>query len=457
MRGTWRGAVVVAGIVVGVGCHGGDKGEPTGEDGPCDPVSEEGCDAGEVCEEVAGGEPTCFAPVRIEGRVFDTSDDAGIPDARVVAQDANGAAVSPVAVTGPDGSYALAVPALREADGRPVAGALHTLRADALGYQGFPEAPRAALPIDLGDATGDPPVVSNAGTDVGLVALPDAADLGAVAGLVRAERPGGALVVVAGASAVADRDGDFVVFNVPPGTHEVAGFLTGSQLEPESVDVAGGTTTGGVVLDEVGEATATVSGTVQIVNAPGGSVTTVILVVEDTFDEDAIRGEAPPGLRAAGVTGSWSIEGVPDGRYVALAAYEDDALVRDPDTSIGGTDLVHLEVAGGDVVLDGFKVTEALEILSPGASLPEEVTAPPVLTWVDDSSEDEYHVVVRDALGALVWETRGDFDPGGNDPVEVPYGGPLDRGMYYQFRVTSLKDGVPLSTTEDLEGVFFRP
>jgi hypothetical protein len=46
---------------------------------------------------------------------------------------------------------------------------------------------------------------------------------------------------------------------------------------------------------------------------------------------------------------SWSrarSAGVPDGKYVALAAFENDGLVRDPDTSIGGTQIVHLTVSG---------------------------------------------------------------------------------------------------------------
>lgn len=33
-----------------------------------DPAS---CAAGRVCEEVQGGEPACFAPVHVEGRVLD--------------------------------------------------------------------------------------------------------------------------------------------------------------------------------------------------------------------------------------------------------------------------------------------------------------------------------------------------------------------------------------------------
>ncbi len=414
------------------------------------------CPSGLVCEEVQGGEPACFAPLTVAGRVFDIADDSGIEGARVVARDANGAALSSVAVSGTDGSYSLAVPTLRDADGGPV-GEAFTLRADAAGYLSFPMAPRTALPLDPAAADPADPTLGGAAAEIGLLAVDGADGLGTVEGTVKTGsgdvRPGGALVVVGGSTAIADRDGSFVVFNVEAGSVAVQGFLQGVNLASRTVDVEAGQITGDVVLDAVGAATGTVSGTVQIVNAPGGSVTSVILVAEDTFDPVAIRGEAPAGLRAAGVDGAWSIEGVPDGRYVVLAAFENDDLVRDPDTSIGGTDIVIIDVNGGDEVVDGFKVTEALSVISPGADAPERVSAPLTLEWVDDSSEDEYVVEVFDALGNLVWDTVVE-GPRGNDPATADYDGPLESGMVYQFKATSMKDGVPLSTTEDLRGVF---
>ncbi|MCA9490447.1 MAG: hypothetical protein KC621_11005 [Myxococcales bacterium] len=445
-------------LILLAACHGKDETTTTSTDSaePCDPVAQTGCTAGTVCEEVVGGEPECFAPLSIQGCVFDTSDDDPIAEARVVARDPNGAAVSEVAVSGVDGRFSLRIPAPRDAEGNPVGDVAYTLRADAMAYLPFPKAPRSALPIDLSQASGDPPVIENASTDLGLIPLPDTSGLGAIAGTVQTLLPGGTLVVAGGATGVADRDGSFVVFNVAAGSVEVQGYRVGVNLAPQTVAVTAGETTGGVTLTGAGEASAVVSGTVQIVNAPGGSLTSVILVVEDTFDAAAIRGEAPPGLRVGDVGGDWSIEGVPDGDYVVLAAYENDLLVRDPDTSIGGTDIVRVTVAGGDQSVPGFKVTEALAVISPGADLAEAVTEAPTLTFEDDSSEQAYHVEVYDALGVKVWETTGDFDPGGSKPVEVPYEGPLEPGMVYQFRATSLdRDQVPLSTTEDLLGVFF--
>src|SRR3954467_14077575 len=88
-----------------VACGGGDS------NGPCDPIAQSGCSNGQACEQVSGGDPTCFAPIEVRGRVLDLADAHGITGARVVAVDVNGAAVSSVAVSASDGTYALSVPA----------------------------------------------------------------------------------------------------------------------------------------------------------------------------------------------------------------------------------------------------------------------------------------------------------------------------------------------------------
>jgi hypothetical protein len=50
--------------------------------------------------------------------------------------------------------------------------------------------------------------------------------------------------------------------------------------------------------------------------------------------------------------------------------------------------------------------------------------------------------------------------PSGGSTVSVDYGGPLEPGMYYQFRATSWRQAGnnppgPISNTEDLRGVFY--
>jgi hypothetical protein len=337
------------------------------------------------------------------------------------------------------------------------------LRADASGYQTFPLAPRVALPIDVNTATGEPPVVQNASTDIALIPLADAAGLGSIAGKVIVDpgldlNPAGALVVAGGSTGVVDFKGNFVVFNVAAGSGVgVQAYAAGLQVEGAAVDVAAGKETAGVELYVKSAATAKVTGSVQIVNGNGFGVTSVVLALKDTFVANAARGEVPKGLRVGDVTGAYEFVGVPDGNYVILAAFENDGLVRDPDISIGGTSILDVTIAGGQsVTKEGFKITGSLSTESPGKDAIDEVMGTPSFVWGDDSSEDYYEVRVFDAFGAKVWEKLDVPGVSGAKTVTAMYGGdPLKPGMIYQFRATSIgKDGVPISQTEDLRGVF---
>jgi hypothetical protein len=429
----------------------------------CDPAAQSGCDDGLVCENVEnGGTPACYEPVVVSGRVFDLADDSAIAGARVVLLDANDAPMSEVAVSGSDGNYTLRVPTTRHADGTPLAAQV-TLRADAATFQSFPSGLREALPIDTGTAVEQDGqlVVASALTDVGLIALADGAGDASVAGHVEVPADGGGVLVVAesgghGASAIADRHGDFVIYNLTAGDYTVSAYAHGSSWTPANVTLVAATEgRADLTLDTA--ALGVVSGTVQLVNPDGASVTSVLLVVESTFDDALARGASPPGLRIGDVTGTYQLDGVPPGNYVVLAAFENDGLVRDPDTSIGGTVTVHIQVTSGQTTtVDGFKITGALAIVGPGADAPEAISGTPTLRWQDDSSEDEYHVVVLDARGNTVWEQSL---PGvSSGTPELVYGGAaLEAGMYYQFRVVSLKNSIPLSRSEDLKGVFYVP
>jgi len=444
----------------------------------CTHGTSEGCEGGFVCEEVRGAEaPACFAPVVIRGRVFDIATEAGIAGATVVALDANGSARSTVALTEDDGSYDLALPVTRDADGEPLGGIVQ-LRVAAAGYQAFPLPPREALPIDLdahvttaADAGAVPMehVVMNAATDVGLSPLPTASDDDAtLEGSIAHDLGAGALVLAvqggkAVSTAIADAEGEFVLFNVPPGETTVEAYLQGLSVEAVSVMPGAAETVEDVTLSAGVAGLTTVNGRVEIVNAPGGAITTVILVPRSTFLRNVARGIAPAGLRADDVTGDFSIEGVAPGEYAVLAAFENDDLVRDPDESIGGTEIVFVTVAGEPELdlSDGFKVTEALDVRSPGADGLEVVDeGDPTFTWVDDSSEDGYELRVYDAFGQLVHQADVDRVTG-NETVSYTWSGAtLEAGAVYQFRVLSWSTSGNsstrsyLSATEDLRGVF---
>jgi hypothetical protein len=473
----------------------------------CIPGTIGSCEGDQVCEEVQGGLPVCFAPVEIHGRVFDAMSGDGIEGATVVALDPNGGARSTVAVTEADGSYVLPVAIPRREDGTPVGEAMQasvTLRVAAAGFQVFPTAPRTAIPIDLTDASptaadgsvaapdgasdenAEPVsawVVQNAATDVSLLPLPgDTSSLGIIEGSVDlggsgqrdagadGDGPGGVLVVAtqngtAVSTAVTDSEGNFTLFNVPPGSTVLDGYRAGLNAQEQTVSASSGTLED-VSLSADLQSLATVSGSVNIVNAPGGSETTVILVVESTFQQNVARGEAPAGLRAVDVSSSFTIDDVPPGRYVVLAAFENDDLVRDPDVTIGGTTIQHITVPenGGTVQLDeSFKVTEALAVRSPGAEGLEVISqAEPVFTWADDSSEDGYELRVYDAFGELLLEDVNVPRVTGSDTVSYTWqDAQLQEGMIYQFRVLSYHDPSGnetqrsyISATEDLRGVF---
>jgi hypothetical protein len=427
----------------------------------CSTETEAGCEEGKVCENVPGSTPACFPPVTLGGRVFNLKTDAAIEGAHVVARDANFAAMSGVAVTDAAGKYELKVPTPRKEDGTLLKNEVF-LRADAQGFISFPTAPRVALPVDTGKAMGSPPNLETSATSIGMVGLTTTSGLGTVSGKVLAEKPIGTLVVAGGAvnagggvTGIADTDGTYTVFNVPAGSVAVHGYKVGVQLGEATAKVTAGMETPGVDLADKGEATAVVSGKVDIVNPGQGTDTSVILVIDETFNPNAARGEAPPGLRIFPVTGEFSIKGVPAGNYVVLAAFENDFLTRDPDTSIGGTAIVRQTVAGADLAIsEGFKVTGSLNVVSPDAEAV--VSGTPQFVWGDDSGEDHYEVRVYDAYGTQVWEKLDVPGVSGDKNVTVDYAGPaLESGLLYQFRATAIKQGgTNIAITEDLRGVF---
>ena len=152
----------------------------------------------------------------------------------------------------------------------------------------------------------------------------------------------------------------------------------------------------------------------QLVAGANGAGTSVVLVVESTFIETLGRGEVPPGLRAPeggtapNITGNWSITGIPDGKYVVLAAFENDGNVRDPDPGISGTQLQRITVANGAVSgasSPSFKVTGAVGLVSPGAEGVEATGATPTFKWEQYSNADGYVLKVFDTLGIELWQT----------------------------------------------------
>ncbi len=447
---------------------GGCKKESTSDS--CTLTDPSSCGSGLVCEAVQGGDPTCFEPVVIRGNVFDLETSADIGGALVVAIDANGAAVSGTATTAADGSYELRVPTTRDADGNVLAFDV-TLRVSADDYLPFPKAPRFALPLSLADATltGGEYLLETPATDVALLPMPTSGTpTGSISGTVSGEGVEGALVVavqggVAVATAIVDTDGSYTLFNVPQGSTTLEVYRAGVVVTPIVVDLNVSSLTGQDLAVDAGTALGTVTGSLNFVDASSGAPSTsVILVPASTFDPDTVRGEAPAGLRieVPKSGGTFTLEGVPPGDYVILAAFENDNMVRDPDETQGGTAVLTVTVVAGQTTSAGsFKITNALTLVGPGGTTAETIgDVLPTFQWYNDPSSDLYELRVYDAYGTVVYE-RLDVPAGsGNQLVSyaLPAGNELEDGMTYQWRLFSVdtNGNTYISASEDLEGVF---
>ncbi len=430
------------------------------------------CPSDQICEMVRGKEqPSCFLPVLVNGRVLDLGTQAGIGKAQVTALDENGSPAGLLATSESDGKYSLRIPSERTDEKGTPAPRKISLRASAQNYQPFPSGLRIALPIDTGTATreadGRPWIVSGAQTDVGLLALADS-DKGrpSISGTVEVSAGMRGVLVVAeannaGTSAIADVNGKFVLFNVAPGTYQVQAYTRGQNYTAVSATVEAGKDTTGIEIKKSTAPLATLSGSVAIVAGTGK--TSVVMVVESTFNAGLARGEVPPGLRAPNpgtlpdVSGAFSIDGVPDGKYIVLAAFENDGLVRDPDPNIAGTQIQKVTVAGGQATPSpSFKVTTAIVAVSPGAAdSVDEIAAPIEFVWQPYASAKSYGLIVLDAFGNTVWDA-GTVTAVTGQNVKVTYGGTaLTAGSVVQWRAIARgQQNNPISQTEDLRGVF---
>ncbi len=464
----------------------------------CDPIAttEAGdptCDPKLQCAPFSDGTHKCELPIAFRGTITDSASGAGIEGAHILALDETPTAVTDVSISETDGAYRLDLPVLRNADGTPILGEdTFTLRASADGYLTFPGGIRTALPVNtnLAVMTADGWFIEGTIADIRLVAVenPDAPRI-TVSGHVVVDEDNqnaaeaGVLVVAnpsasggVGHSAISDLSGNYTIFNVTPGEYEVRGYRSSVQFTPQAISAVD------AALEDVdlvanSNPLNTITGDIQIVGSGSNcNMTSIVLVVESTFDELVGRGEFPPGLRApplpqapsiipiAAPAVDWTIENVPDGRYVVLAAFENDGCVRDPDICQAGTETVHIELPTQNAMNVGtFKITDALPTVSPGAEAPQEVTERPTLTWGTDSNSQEYIVEVFDAYGDVVF-TQMPVAETGVTMQSLAYTdpGPFDSGMFYQFRVTGRRETspgnfCPNARTEDLRGVFFVP
>jgi hypothetical protein len=466
-------------------------------DSGCNTADPNACSAGAVCEPVAGSVPACFAPLVVKGQVTDLSTTLAVSGARVVALDANRAPASNVATTDGSGNFTLTVPATRDASGKPVSASV-TLRADAQNYQSFPGGIRTSLPIDLSSATysSNPSqwIVTGQLTAVGLIPLQSTANLFTISGTV-AVPPSrvGVLVVAApgtgngaacvvtppsgptspptGITAIAGSNGGYTIFNVPGAALAIDYCVNAYGQGVNYTTGSAAISTASAIVDLAIKNTTTAAFGGNLIFNQATAPTSVALVVLSTYDPVLDRGESPPGLVAQVPSGAntYSFTGVPDGSYLALAAFGIDGDVRDQ-SGTGGTTPPLVTVTNGSTPTPaGFKITGAVDLTSIDGQTPTNTGAPIVLTnntthptfeWgkqASSASAATFRTDVFDAYGTQVWTTTQSGT--GSGPFTATYAGTaLTSGMYYQLRVSALDgSGFLLSQTEDLKGVFFKP
>jgi hypothetical protein len=281
--------------------------------------------------------------------------------------------------------------------------------------------------------------------------------------LVVAEPAGGG----PGLTGIADRDGSWAIFNLAPGTsYVVTAYAKGANYVPS---LATGTLDPGanVTVQPLGlaaAATATIAGNL-IFNYGASPPMQVSLVVDSTYVTTLDRGESPPGLTAdvAAGAGEYTLTGVPDGKYVVLAAFGRDGKVRDV-SGTGNTAAPRVTVSGGSLqeAPPGFKIIPAVDLdgiggVAAGADPVLAVsTATPSFAWTSgnvDAQADVYRLLVFDAFGNTAWSHD---EPATAGSHSVAYAGaPLRDGAPYQLRILAIKKPAEqLSQTEDVAGVF---
>ena len=435
------------------------------------------CTGGMVCEKVDGKPPAvCFQPLMIQGtvKVFGAATATPIADAEIALLDANGAPIGAVGKTSSDGTFSLRLEATRSdaKTGTPI-GRTITLRVAAQDFLPFPSLLRPAKAIDTSGAKAvsidKPWIFASAQTDVTLAGLTDPEkNRPGVSGTIEGVAATPVLVAIEGGgkayTTAPDSTGAFHVFNVLPGTYKAQAYAKGLNYTATDVTVASGTDSTGVSIKK---ATAAVTftpmtGSIQLATGANGAGSSVALVLESSFDTVLVRGELVPGLRGpdTGVSnGTYTIGGIPDGKYVVLVGLDNDGNVRDPDPAISVSQQTHLTVTSGLPSANPVvKVVGATVIVSPGAADGiEEVAGIPTFKWKPYQAATGYTLTVFTATGVKTWERLGvlnTVDADGN--IAVPYGGTtaLKAGVIYQWRVASYNLFTPIGSTEDLRGLF---
>jgi len=284
----------------------------------------------------------------------------------------------------------------------------------------------------------------------------------------------GVLVVAesaeSGFSAYSDLEGNFFIYNVPAGSYDVKGWISGYDSDQVSASVAINAGTGDVQLTLSEGVSGVFQG--QIKNLATENKDVDIALVHPKTRQTI------PGLITKSSSQVYEITNVPAGTYIARATFENDQRVMDPDR-IAKFGEPEVTINGNTIELS-FDITNSVSLTSPTNEadqvVPVEVlSTTPTFEWSAYSSTSDYVVEVADANGNVVW---GGFSEAGGLPVKnvtVPSGqlsvvynfdgsasvAALQVGRIYRWRVYASKDDTKsetgwtlISASEDQRGIF---
>lgn len=270
-----------------------------------------------------------------------------------------------------------------------------------------------------------------------------------------------------GYSSVTDGGGYFFIYNVPPDTYSVKGWIAGYISTDTSVIIMANATTSNLSVRLTAGGTGTVEGQITL-NA------TTNIEVDVSLTNPNTR-ETIPGLSTQTVSRNYIITNVPPGIYLARATFVNDGKVMDPDWIIkNGEPYV---TVGTDTVTRDFSITGAAELVSPtnpsSTTQPVEITdTVPTFSWSAYSSADDYIIEIINASGRVIWGGFGSNWSVRNVIIPKPQTSivfnadssatePLVKGKIYRWKIYVSKDdsGEPngwklISASEDQRGLF---
>jgi len=341
------------------------------------------------------------------------------------------------------------------------------------------------LPVPLFHQSAIPFEIIDGETTIQAVSMeehPDAGTTGQISGYTVTPDPefmgiSGVLVVAKDesleqyASAITGPEGDYVIYNVPPGNYTLEAYLAGYREISEPVTV------GVVAADEYFpddiemevHANADLYGKVTFLAIVNG-VVDITLVHPDTLD-------VIPGLSTQNQDSelTYRLDSVPPGTFIAWASYRNDDYVMDPDSiRKSGLPKVEFTESSGDLE-QNFDVTGAVTIDSPTNEpdlvVPVEVnTASPTFTWIKYPSAKEYIVEVFDSNGETIWGGYNDYGEIqhtqiGQDATSTVFNfdgsatAQLQDGEVYRWKIYADSDALQnvqglISSSEDQMGLF---